>query len=381
MFCRMERLIGALALCCTMFFCWVRPGAAGTFPRLLPPATDFRLTLREDPNSALPLGASCMGEAALTLACRAFILTLENASTHTIHLSGVACAEPSIVFEVKLPQSTSGWWPVSQPGKPACTTPTWTNLRLAPGDRTQYATRLIAPRRTFPVRFLPGSYTLRAKWTLYGCTEESDGTDCLAPLQVTSEGSSVARVAMQEPVIATSNEIMAESPTLPELGTPKFSFEVTVRPLGTTVPGRTTGGCDAKMSASIPCRVFHYVVRNLSDRAVLNAVCVCSGLGIVPEYRTASEEWKPVPPVDWVCSGNPCSEIRILPGASVEGDFRLATLAPGYDMTALRAAGQYRLRFTFLPSSCLASPDGSFCLTQPEKQAPVLSREVTVRAQ
>jgi hypothetical protein len=43
--------------------------------------------LREDPQSTLPLGPSCGGEAGLTLTCPAFVLTLENASQRTIYLN------------------------------------------------------------------------------------------------------------------------------------------------------------------------------------------------------------------------------------------------------------------------------------------------------
>src|SRR6267143_1279142 len=77
--------------------------AGGPFPRLLPPAEDFHLTLREEPHSDLPLGPSCGGEASLTLLCRAFTLTLENASKRTIHISELRCFEPDIVFEKKAP--------------------------------------------------------------------------------------------------------------------------------------------------------------------------------------------------------------------------------------------------------------------------------------
>src|SRR5208282_134168 len=48
------------------------------FPPLLPAASNFLLTLLEDPHSSLTLGPSCGGAAGRTLHCRAFILTLTN---------------------------------------------------------------------------------------------------------------------------------------------------------------------------------------------------------------------------------------------------------------------------------------------------------------
>jgi len=84
----------ALVLFGALFYCAVVKGT-GPFPRLLPPAEDLHLVLCEDPQSALPLGPSCGGDASQTLLCRTFTLTLENASTHTIRISGLRCFEPS----------------------------------------------------------------------------------------------------------------------------------------------------------------------------------------------------------------------------------------------------------------------------------------------
>jgi hypothetical protein len=69
----------------------------------------------------------------------------------------------------------------------------------------------------------------------------------------------------------------------------------------------------------------------------------------------------------------------ILPGQTLEGTFTLRNLRPGYDMTSLQAPGVYQFRFTFWPSACVAAPDGSFCLTRPEKQPTIASRELTLR--
>src|SRR5258708_6277366 len=98
-----------------LMLCSLASGSAamgGQFPRLLPPAEDFHLTLREEPQSDLPLGPSCEGEASVTLLCRAFTLTLENASKHTIHISELSCFEPDVVFERTAANSSSGSSPV-----------------------------------------------------------------------------------------------------------------------------------------------------------------------------------------------------------------------------------------------------------------------------
>jgi len=381
----MKRYLALLFMCCCQFACPAvfAAGQDGPFPHLLPPASDFHLTLREDPHSTLPLNPSCTGEAGLTLSCRAFTLTLENASKHTIHLSGLTCAETEVTFYRKDPNSSGGWWPVSQPIRNRCETATWTNLRLKPGESTAYATRLIAPRRSADADGLPpGSYTIRASWLLYGCTEPPEGADCLTRLQVIRPPGSVPDVDIQEPTSLISNEITADAPLLHDLGTLKFALEVTSHavPSSDAAPDKSTKGCAPETDGNIDCTVFHYIIRNLGDRAVRNGTLSCSNSGIVPEYSSASGDWKPVPQQMWVCSLNIYIQRPILPGGTLEGEFTLATLAPGYDTASLRAAGDYRLRFTFYPSACFASPDGSFCIQRPDHQPPAVSQELTRRA-
>jgi hypothetical protein len=128
-----------------MLLAWTCPAklaasADGPFPRLLPPATDFHLTVRQEPASKLPLGPGCSREASLTLVCRAFTVILENAGTRTVRIYGLRCFEPLVTFERKEPNSSSGWWPISQPqpGNPSCDAVDWTNSRLRPGERIQY---------------------------------------------------------------------------------------------------------------------------------------------------------------------------------------------------------------------------------------------------
>jgi hypothetical protein len=357
--------------------------AGAQFPRLLPPASDFHLTLREKPHGHSPLGPSCGGEASITLTCRAFTLTLQNASKHTIHISGLRCSDPYVVFEEKEPRSNPGWLPISQPGGPPCTTLDWINLRLKPGQKIRYTTRLISPRRSITaIDFLgPGSYTLRAHWALFGCTELHEGKDCLTRLQVVRPGSTAPDVGVQEPVTVLSNEITVESPPLPDLGSLKFAFDVSVASgdIPKTEADRL-GVCATAPSARVDCMLFRYSVRNVGDRAVRYARFACSDFSITPEFRSEGADWEPVRTLMWSCSRNFSVETAILPGQASEGTFRIATLGPGaYDPKVFQKPGEYDLRFRFMPSACIASPDGSFCLVRPEKQPMVLSSIISVR--
>jgi hypothetical protein len=179
----MHKMLVAIFLVFCSLACGSSAIARGPFPRLLPPPEDFRLTLREEPHSEMP--PSCGGEASLTLPCHAFTLTLENASNHTVHISELRCSEPDVVFEILQPKFSSGWLPISQPGKPTCNTLDWVNTRLKPGEKIEYTTRLISARRytnqlISPRRLAVGSYKLRTQWALWGCTEAPEGKDCLS---------------------------------------------------------------------------------------------------------------------------------------------------------------------------------------------------------
>ena len=137
--------------------------------------------------------------------------------------------------------------------------------------------------------------------------------------------------------------------------------------------------CTGDANTSIDCTFFHYVIRNVGDRPVRHGYESCHGIGITTEYRTSDGNWQQLPP-DYhhplVCTSNIFSEIPILPGGAAEGDLMLGT--PEYDTSILRTAGDYLLHFTFFPNACVASPDGTFCLTKPEKEEPVNSPEITV---
>src|SRR5271168_2033227 len=91
---------------------------------------EFRLTLAEDRHSSLSLGPSCTGEAAQTLTCRAFIVTLENLSKKTVRISWGGCNEPEIRIDRKESDSSPRWWPVSQKKRENCGAATWNSIRL-----------------------------------------------------------------------------------------------------------------------------------------------------------------------------------------------------------------------------------------------------------
>jgi hypothetical protein len=348
---------------------------AGDAPQLLPNADEFRLTLAEDRDSMLPLGASCTGEAAQTLTCRAFALTLENLSKKTVRISWGGCNEPPIRIDRKEPNSSSGWWPVSQKKREDCGLVAMHSIRLKPGEKKEYATRLISSRREAEP-FAPGSYTLRAEWVLLGCIEEPEGTDCLSPLQVVRPPSSASPFDFQEAVSAISNAVRAESPALPDLGKMKFSFEVNVTPISVAAKIAPTlrAKCAGERAGSIECTAFHYKIGNFGTRAVRLA----QGCGdIFPQYL-ADGEWRPVFET-LQCSLNVIRETPILPGNVVEGDFSLAW---GYDISPFRSSGQYTFRLTLRgPTACFASSDGNLCLSSFHNEPPITSSELTIRMQ
>jgi hypothetical protein len=211
---------------------------------------------------------------------------------------------------------------------------------------------------------------MRAQWVLEGCTEAPEGGDCLTPLQDVHEFGRAAQVGAQEPVTICSNNVTVESPRLGDLGGLKFGFDVTV-----DVPPQRDPTC-AAANTNVECIVFHYTIRNLADRPVRNTTFTCSDMSIQPEYRFEMGEWKSVPNTPWRCTANVMVESEILPGGALEGSFTLRNLRPGYDTSSLQAPGQYQFRFTFSPAACIASPDASFCLTRPEKQPMVFSKEL-----
>jgi hypothetical protein len=209
-------------------------------------------------------------------------------------------------------------------------------------------------------------------------------------------------VDTQTPVEVLSNEIKVESPALPDLGTMKFSFEVTahrVQPSPDNL-NPSAAGCTAETNDSVHCTVFHHTFRYLGSRPIRLGGS-CSSPGIWMEYSTDGATWrlgstlpeKPpiiVPPTHGkpaseltrirVCGRNVYADKAVFPGVESEGEITLATLLDEYDTTPLSNLAEYQVRFNFLPMACFASPDGSFCLLPPQDQPKVVSNEVTVVA-
>lgn len=362
---------------------WATP-----FPQPLPEAPNFELTIREDPGGSLPLGPSCGGEAALTLACRAFVVTLRNISVHTVHLSRIACEEPAVNFEMKDPNSSTRWWPISDMLGSLCTPWVYENLRLRRGKATEYRTRLVSKSRPAELwlHWAPGSYTIRARWLLRGCTEEPEGTDCLAPLQVLKtnpwSGPPTGDVETQKPVEIVSNEIEVSSPVLPDLGPLKLGYAVTVVPTLQAAEMRKQydRNCAADPGTSIECTVFRYSIRNLAHRPLRNGSSSCNDFSIIPEYRTDGGEWKPLGSGLTECSANIYRETPIQPGATTEREFTLRALPARFDASPLYPAGKYEIRFRFRSNACWASSDGSFCIQRPNEQVKLVSNVLTINA-
>ena len=382
------RAFRAAVVCVSIAFALPHSVSATPFPQLLPDAVNFESTVREDRGSSLPLGPACGGEAALTLACRAFVVTLRNIGTRTVHLSRIACQEPVVNFEVKEPNSSSGWWPISQLSRPKCTPWSYANLRLRPGEATEYSTRLVSqnrPAESFaPVA--PRSYTVHARWLLWGCTENPEGTDCLVPLQVMKAnswgGPTTGDVEFQTPVEVISKETEVDSPALPDLGRLKLGFEVSLASEQEVAEERKrfATACATDPGTSIECTVFHYAIRNLGDRPIRNGRFTCSDYSILPEYRTDDGDWKQLQSRLVACTANIFFQTPILPGKAAEGYFTLRGLAPQFDTSPLYPAGDYKIHFRFQSQACFASPDGSFCIQSPKEQVTAFSNVVGIHA-
>jgi hypothetical protein len=88
-----------------LFAVWGTSAVSGQTPLEppLPPANEFRVTLAEASDAKLPPDAACGEEAASTLTCRAFTVTLENIGMHTVQLGELDCADPEVRLETTAP--------------------------------------------------------------------------------------------------------------------------------------------------------------------------------------------------------------------------------------------------------------------------------------
>lgn len=358
---------------------------ASSSPQSLPDSSNFELTLREDNASTIPLGPSCGDEAARTLACRAFALTLKNVGKRTVRLSRIVCQDPIVLFERAEPSSSDGWWPISRVSTDLCTPWAYENLRLHPGETTVYKTRLISPHRPpdYSLPFAPETYPVRANWTLRGCTEDPEGTDCLTPLQIIEPGSAgvpTSDIEWQRTVEVVSNTINVIVHPLRDLGPLKIGLEISVAPLSEAIEARKhlDAHCATDTGTSMECTVFHYAIRNLGDRPIRNSRWTCSDFSIWPEYRTDKGNWKHLESTFWSCNSNVPIETPIMPGEATEGNITLAALSWALDTSPMYPAGSYEIRFHFQTEACFASPDGTFCIQVPKKQPVVLSKALAI---
>src|ERR1700727_276034 len=239
---------------------------SGGAPQLLPGADQFRLTLHEGSDHELAVGKSCGGEAGGTLACRPLTLTLENLSKRTIHLTYLECWGPRLKFEIPWPEAGADKWStVSQPRHIQCTEKMPVDIRLSPGGKTVYSTRMISDLLQTG-GFLPGKQVLRARWALWGCSEDAAGDNCL---HVSKTDKSPRDIDWQIPVEVVSNEIAANSPDIAGLGETKFALDFTEQHNVSADMAAKAGECAAAAADSMACKVFHFRLRNLTGRTLL----------------------------------------------------------------------------------------------------------------
>lgn len=206
------------------------PALANPFPSLLPPPNELRLTMREDPQSPLPLGPSCQGEAVQTLTCRAFVLTLENASPSPLpERAGAGCDSnhpptiDCIAFHyaiynrggtaasyTTLSCSDSGIWPEYRTEDGSWKTVPqrdWICLRnitietpLPPGGVVEgdFTLSSLAPGYDPAPLRIAGEHVLRFWFKTWACSASPDGSFCLA------------RRTQQEPVVSPGVVVVTE---------------------------------------------------------------------------------------------------------------------------------------------------------------------------
>jgi hypothetical protein len=352
-------------------------------PQLLPDADHFRLTLHEGSDHELAVGKSCGGKAGATLACRPLTLTLENLSKRTIHLTYLKCRGPRLQFEIPWPAAGADkWGTVSQPREIQCTEKMPVDIRLAPGEQTVYSTRMISDLLQTG-GFLVGKQVLRAHWVLWGCSEDGAGDNCL---HVSKTDRSFRDINWQIPVEVVSNEITANSPGIAGLGEMKFALDFTEQHNVPAVMAARAGECVAAAADSMACKVFHFRLRNLTGQTLLIYRTYCNLRLMQPiqaQVLDKEDHWSELEQQqDFLdCNASGLFSDTLLPGGSLEGDFRVGRIRGRENRDTLKAAGDYRLRLFFYPDVCFASPDGAFCIGPLIRNRPAVgSNELQVHA-
>lgn len=363
----------------------------------LPPANEFRVTLTESPDAKLPPVPACGEEAASTLTCRAFTVTLENIGTHTVNLSELDCADPEVRLETTSPNPT-GWFPVGE-HRDDCHNAqygekgpfSWKNVLMKPGDKHSFTGRFMVRlggtwgRGNVPV---PPTAVLRATWTLRGCTEETDGDDCLSVLethQVPAHKTvcSYQCIFFQPTLEASSAPISVSQPGPLTLPLPPLELALIARMLDPAdpmiLPRSRLEGCTQARAGSIDCVALHLTVRNAGTRALRIGRMTCSDFAEAPEFRTEGDAWRPLQTSMRVCTRNFMEWVPLLPGHNVEEEMTLLHVAAGFKIDPMREAGRYDVRINYAPAVCVASPDGSFCLTEPQGLPPMKSPVATFK--
>jgi hypothetical protein len=330
------------------------------FPQLLPPASSFLLTLQEDPHSNLPLGPSCGGVAEQTLHCRAFLLTLKNVGSDTVHI------EDGHRYGVSMDRSRLG---MSVTG--GGTGFGGDDVRLKPGESIQRSVRGTGPGDPVSGEIEPGRYAIHAEWTLFGCKENPTGKECRHHLD---DGRPF--YPAQGPATVLSAEISVNEPQLHDLGDVKLELEVTAH-LGKLF--NAPSGCTSETN-TIDCLVFHRKMVNLGEHTIryMTGGCTSFRADDLVEFRTPKGIWRPMPPRAngiVACTASFSGAVPIFPGAN-ESEFTLGSI--GLDTKQLQEPGQYHFRLIFRQEACIASSDGSFCLMQVEDPVKVVSNEVEV---
>ncbi|HEY1806673.1 MAG TPA: hypothetical protein VGG45_19540 [Terracidiphilus sp.] len=353
---------------------------------LLPPANEFRVTLAEAPDAKLPPAPACGGEAAGTLTCRAFTVTLENIGTHTVRLSGLDCADPEVRLETPAPFPT-GWYPVGehrddchgvQSSDSEKVAIPWKNVRMKPGDRYSFTGRfMVQLGGAWKLMNMPETPTdmLRARWTLRGCTEETNGDDCLSPLEMHYVPAHQTYCTYQciffQPALEVlSAPISVSAPGPLSLPLPPLELALTAQMFDPSdpliQPNSRLDGCTPKRAGSVDCVALHMTVRNAGTRALRVGRMNCSDFAEAPEFRTEDGVWKPLHSSWWMCTRNFMEWTALLPGQTIEEETTLRHVAAGFQINPVREAGRYDVRMIYTPEVCVASPDGSFCLTEPQ---------------
>jgi hypothetical protein len=359
---------------------------APPFAPPLPPANEFRVTLAEAPGAKLPPAPACGEEAAGTLTCRAFTVTLENIGTHIVRLSELDCADPEVRLEATAPNSTD-WFPVgehrddchnAQYSDSEKTTDPWKNIRMRPGDRQSFTGRFMVRLGGAwgPVN-VPARLTavLRAKWTLRGCTEATVGDDCLSALEshwvpALRRGCTYPCIFFQPALEVTSEQISVSEPGPLTLPLPPLELALTARMLDPADPliksHPQLEGCTLEYAGSVDCVALHMTVRNAGTRALRIGRWNCSDFAETPEFRIEGGSWMPLHSSLMVCLRNFVEWKALLPGQSVEEEMTPRHVAAGFQINPVREAGKYDVRIDYSPQVCVASLDGSFCLTEPQ---------------